>query len=62
MDISKVSKAIAGAIAAVLAGVLAKWLGTIYTPEVNEAVRVIVDLVVAGALGYLMVYMAPKNR
>lgn len=62
MDLTKVSKAIAGAVAAVLAGVLAKWLGTVYTPEVDEAVRVIVDLVVAGALGYLMVYLAPKNK
>lgn len=62
MDIGKVSKAIAAALAAVLAGQLAKWLGSVYTPELDEAVRLIIDLVVTGALGYFAVYLAPKNK
>lgn len=61
-QLSKVSKALAGALAAVVAGLLTKWLGATYTPEVNEAVRVLVDLAVTGFLGYLVVYWAPKNK
>lgn len=62
MDVQKVSKAIAGAIAAVLAGLLAKWLGSVYTPELSEAVRSVVDILVTAGLGYLVVYLAPKNK
>lgn len=60
--LSKVSKAIAGAIGAILAGYLAKWLGTVYTPELNDAIAFLVDLLVTGAIGYLAVYWAPKNK
>lgn len=62
MDIAKVSKAIAGAIAAIVAGFLAKWLGAVYTPELNEAIATIIDVVVTGVLGYVVVYLAPKNK
>lgn len=62
MELSKISKAIAGAVAAVLAGLLVKWLGTAYTPEIDGAVRVLVDALVTGVVGYIVVYLAPKNK
>lgn len=62
MELSKVSKAIAGAVAAIVAGLLAKWLGAVYTPDIDSAVRLLVDLAVTGLLGYIMVYLAPKNK
>ena len=62
MDIAKVSKAIAGAIAAIVAAQLAKWLGSIYTPELDEAIKLIIDLMVTGGIGYLTVWAAPKNK
>jgi hypothetical protein len=62
MDIKKVSKAIAGMLAAIVAGQLVKWLGSLYTPDVDEALRIVMDLIVTGVLGYFTVYLAPKNK
>lgn len=62
MELSKISKAIAGAVAAIVAGLLAKWLGSVYTPDIDSAVRLLVDLAVTGVIGYLVVYLAPKNK
>ncbi len=62
MDYKAVSKAIAGAVVAIVAGQLAKWLGTAYSPELDGAIRVLVDVLVTGVLGYAVVYLAPKNK
>lgn len=50
------SKAIAGAIVAVLVGLLAKY-GVVLTDEVNLALTV----VISAAIGFAGVYLAPKN-
>lgn len=62
MDIKAVSKALAGALAAIVAAQLAKWLGSVYTPELDGAIRILVDVIVTGVIGYVVVYLAPKNK
>lgn len=61
MDIKKVSKAIAGAVAAIVASLLVKW-GVDLPPEFNAAVEVVLDTIITGAIGFLVVYAAPKNK
>lgn len=57
-----ISKAIAGALAAVIAGFAAKLLGAFYTPEVSAAISTLVDIAVWSAIGFLIVYFSPKNK
>jgi predicted permease len=54
------SKAIAGAVAALIAALLAKY-GISLLPEVSEAVDVLLNAIVALVIGYVGVYIAPKN-
>lgn len=54
------SKAIAGAIVALVAALLTKY-GISVLPEVNAALDVIVNAVIALVIGYVGVYLAPKN-
>ena len=61
MDFKKVSKAIAGAGAAIVASLLVKW-GVNLPPEFNAAVEVLLDTVVTGVVGYILVYLAPRNK
>lgn len=59
--IPKVSKAVAGAVVTALAVMLLKY--QIVLPEgVNEALKVVLDFVVSLALGYVVVFFAPKNK
>lgn len=60
-DFKKVSKALAGAAAAVFASLLVKW-GVNLPPEFSAAVELILDSVITGAIGYVVVYFAPKNK
>lgn len=57
-----ISKAVAGALAAIVAGFAAKLLGAFYTPEVSDAIAVLVDIAVWSAIGFLIVYFSPKNK
>lgn len=61
MNLSPVSKAIAGALTAALVALLAKY-SVVLAPEVNDAVGVLVYTLVAAAIGYVGVYLAPKNK
>lgn len=54
------SKAIAGAITALIAALLAKY-GISLLPEVNEALDVLLNAAIAALIGYVGVYLAPKN-
>lgn len=61
MDIKKISKAIAGAGAAIVASLLVKW-GVNLPPEFNAAVELLMDMVITGVIGFVTVYLAPKNK
>ena len=61
MDLKTVSKAIAGAIAALIVGLLARQDITL-SDEMNGALSVIVDGTVVALIGFLTVYFAPKNK
>lgn len=61
MELGKVSKAIAGSLAAGVVALLAKY-SIVLAPEVNSAVSVLLDFVVAAVIGWLAVYWAPKNK
>lgn len=61
MEVSRVSKAIAGAVVAVIVAALAKYNITLGA-EVAGALGVLIDAVAAAVIGYLVVYIAPKNR
>jgi hypothetical protein len=58
---SPISKAIAGALVTIIVGLLTKY-GIVLTPEVSGAVDVLLNVVIAGAIGFLGVYFAPKNK
>jgi hypothetical protein len=60
-DLAKVSKALAGAGAAIVAALLLKY-GVVLPAEVNDALVILLDVVIAAGVGYLTVYAAPKNR
>ncbi len=60
--IKPISKAIAGALAAVIAGFAAKLLGEFYTPEVSQAIATLVDIGVWAIIGFIIVYFSPKNK
>jgi predicted RND superfamily exporter protein len=57
-----ISKAVAGALAAIIAGFAAKLLGSFYTPEVSDSIGVIVNSIVLALVGFLVVYFSPKNK
>lgn len=57
MSLASVSKAIAGAIVTALVAYLTR-KGIVLTPEISEAVTVLV----AAAIGFIGVYISPKNR
>lgn len=61
MNLSAVSKAIAGALVAALVGLAARY-GFHADKTVVDAVDVIVTTIVSGVVGYLGVYFAPKNK
>lgn len=61
MEISKVSKAIAGALITMLVAYLAKH-GFTLDPVVSDALQVIVTAFVTAVVGYVAVYWAPKNK
>lgn len=52
-----VNKAIAGAVGAALVAFLAK-KGIVLGPEVNDAVNVLI----AAVVGFVVVYVSPKNK
>lgn len=57
MDLKAVSKAIAGALVTALVAYLSQ-RGIIIEPQYSDAIT----LLLAGAIGFLGVYLAPKNR
>lgn len=57
MEIQKVSKAIAGALASLLVVWLAK-----YNYVVDGTLKDAVDVVLTAAIGFLIVYISPKNK
>ena len=57
MSVASVSKAIAGALVTALVAYLSR-KGILLTPEISEAVTVLV----AAAIGFLGVYISPKNK
>lgn len=61
MELKAVSKALAGAAATLLAVLLLK-VGVILTPEVSDAVQVVLEFAFAGVLGFGLVFLAPKNK
>lgn len=60
MNLSNVSKAIAGAVAAALIAVLAKY-NVVLDVDQSMAVSVLLNGLVAAVIGYVAVYFAPKN-
>lgn len=61
MQLSNVSKAIAGAVVATLIALLAKY-NVVLDVEQSAAVTVLINGVIAAVLGYVAVYFAPKNK
>lgn len=61
MDVSKVSKAVAGALVTMLVAYLAKH-GLNLDPVVSDAVNTLAVALVTAAIGYVVVYFAPKNQ
>lgn len=57
MNIQSVSKAIAGAVVGALVTFLSQ-RGIVIDPELNSALQ----LVVAAAVGFVVVYFAPRNK
>ncbi len=60
-DLAKVSKAIAGGLAAILIVGLSK-LGVALAPEFDGALNTVLDTIIAAVIGYVAVYFAPKNK
>lgn len=61
MDLSNISKAIAGGLVAVLVGEAARY-GFHPSNEVVTAVGVVVTALVSYAVGHVVVYFAPRNK
>lgn len=61
MDLSVVSKAIAGGLVAALVGVLARY-GFHPNTETVTAGGVIVTALISYVVGHVVVYLAPKNK
>lgn len=60
MDLSQISKAVAGGIAAVLVAYFAKH-GVNLSPIVTDAGNTLLLVVVSYVVGHLVVFLAPKN-
>lgn len=56
MDLAKVSKAIAGAVATVLVGWLAKHGVT------GDELAPAIEVILAAVIGFVVVYLSPKNQ
>lgn len=61
MELSKVSKAIAGALVTMLVAYLAKH-GVTLDPVVSDAVNTLIAALLAAVAGYVTVWLAPKNK
>lgn len=61
MELSKVSKAIAGALVTMLTAYLVKH-GVTLEPVVINAISTLAEALVTALVGYLAVYFAPKNK
>lgn len=61
MELSKVSKAVAGALAGLLIAALAKY-NVVLDLETSAAVATLLNAAVAAVLGFVTVYFAPKNK
>jgi uncharacterized membrane protein len=61
MNLAPVSKAVAGALVTVLVGYIAKH-GVTLDPLVVDAIRTIIDAILAALVGFLTVYFAKPNR
>ena len=61
MNLAPVSKAIAGALVAVIVSLLTRY-GIVLDPDTNQALVVLADTLTAAAIGYLVVYVSPKNK
>lgn len=59
--LSKVSKAIAGALVTMLVAYLTKH-GATFEPLVLSAVNTLAEALVSALVGYFAVYWAPKNK
>lgn len=57
MELAKVSKAIAGAVATALVAYLAN-NNIVLEPQYSDAI----ELLLAGGIGAVIVYLAPRNR
>lgn len=61
MNLAPVSKAVAGALTTLVVAWLVKQ-GVVLSPEVNDAIGVLIFSLTAAAIGWLGVYLAPKNK
>lgn len=61
MNVSAVSKAIAGAIITTLVAYLMKH-GITLEPVVTDSLATLLDTLLSALFGYLAVYLAPKNK
>lgn len=60
MQLSNVSKAIAGGIISALVGVFARY-GFPVDPHVLDAAGIVITAIISYVLGHIYVYLAPKN-
>lgn len=61
MDVSKISKAVAGALVTMLVAYLAKH-GLNLDPVVSDALNTLVVALATALAGYVAVYFAPRNK
>lgn len=61
MELSKVSKAIAGALVTMLVAYLARH-GVTLDPVLGDTVNTLIAELIAAAVGYVAVWLAPKNK
>lgn len=61
MDLKTVSKAIAGALMAVIGGLLIKYQINL-PPEFSGALEVVLDTIILAGLGYVGVWASPANK
>jgi len=61
LEISKVSKALAGALVTMLMAYLVKH-GVTLEPVVGDSLITLLDALFSAVAGYLAVYWAPKNK
>ena len=61
LDLSTISKAIAGGLVTLVVGYLAKY-GVHITPVINDSLNTLIFALVFYAVGHLVVYIAPANK